>query len=272
MTPSPRKSTCLSRGMYGPFFLVLMTMSIMDAGLSIIAAIREDASPSWSLLPILLAQEPAPPSDVKGAGTAVLDGERSTCPRELVDKLKAARAKVMTNNLLTAMGQYFKPLAESPELSQCTRDFQLRVLKEYGDVLARLAAGTSDSSRQKEWRKDAASQYSRYLVRYLENPWQLKDPVESEPPRIVLYSYGDMVFVMKDYDALFDLYARAVEKHPDLFDSRTLGLWRQAIEAAGFTVETVQKNRPEFCQLSAPGKVRIGQGERTRFFGGCASL
>jgi hypothetical protein len=271
MTPSPRRSTCLTHGMYGPFFMVLMTMSIMDAGLSITTAVREGATPSWSLLPFLLALEPTPPSDVIGAGTAAVDGERSTCPRALVQKLHAARAKVESSNLLTAMVQYFKPLAESPELPQCTSDFQLRVLKEYGDVLARLAAKTSDSSRQTELRREAAAQYGRYLLRYLENPWQLRDPIESEPPRIVLYSYGDMVFATKEYNNLFDLYAKAVEKYPDLFDSRTIDLWRKAIEAAGLTVETVQKSRPEYCHLSAPGKVRIGEGSRTQFFGGCAS-
>ena len=74
--------------------------------------VREGATPSWSYCRFCWHKNLHRPA-MRGAGTAAVDGERSTCPRELVDKLKAARAKVRTNNLLTAMGQYFKPLAES---------------------------------------------------------------------------------------------------------------------------------------------------------------
>ena len=76
---------------------------------------------------------------------------RSPCPTKLVVLLNKGRSQVQGGNLLTAKQDYYEPLLQADGLQQCTLDFRLKAVREYGDLLAKMAKGKT-GDKQTEYK------------------------------------------------------------------------------------------------------------------------
>jgi hypothetical protein len=199
--------------------------------------------------------------------------EGPSCPPEIVRSVTNARSKAQTGSLLAAKQDHYESLVVDLRMQQCSLDLQLKVRREYGDVLAKLALRKKEE-QQARYKGLAAEQYREYLKTYAEKigPSKLGPPDEQQFPRVVLNAYANMMFETADYNSLCDFLAELGGSIPDLFDARVIEKWQKTVLAGSWDDTTRAARLREFCQLSTRPEVRISEGARTSFFRQCLQI
>ena len=189
---------------------------------------------------------------------------RSSCPTQLVELLNNGRAKVQAGNLLTARQDYYEPLFQDEGLQQCTLDFRLKALREYGDLLVAMAGRKTGDERTK-YKQLAADQYLQYLKLYTSSVQltPLAPPEEQQYPRVVLNAYANMMWDTDDSKSLCDEFNILARRRPDLFDWKAVEKWNKTLgsaHVAGFG---------EYCKVVLQPDLRISAGIHTDLVSRC---
>ncbi len=202
----------------------------------------------------LACADPAPP-----------DG--ATCPPDIVVRLNAGRDKVRAGSLLTAKLRYYEPILQNEALSSCSRDLQLKVRREYGDVLARLAK-TKSGDEAREYKGKAAEVYKEYLTIYESD---VQDDADRGFARVVLNAYANMTFETGAYGDLCDVLAKLTGSLAALFDANVIEKWKKCVDSANWDNDTKSARLGEYCNLFGQAGLSISRGVRVQFGGLCAA-